>query len=189
MPEQGKPLFFEITTPDFCNFLKKHFDPFLNSPVFPVNWQRHVRALARTPFCVWGRYYTCHMEPPQTSGLVTRRIHTSTEYECEASLGPSVRRTFCRACLGKFMWYLLDVRPLYCRLAMSTCLAFSVDQQLRADAGRGVGHTIIWLALVFVVWGQDCISYSNKRLTLNLPLCVLGVLVSDFKVIYKKCNR
>ncbi len=33
MPEQGKRLFFEITTPDF---LKEHWakHPFLNSPVF-----------------------------------------------------------------------------------------------------------------------------------------------------------
>ncbi len=105
MPEQGKRLFFETTTPDFSNFEKTVWikRPFLASTVFPVNRQRHVRALPRTSFSVWGQYYTCHVEPPQTSGLVSRRIHTSIEYESEASLVPSARRTFCRACLGKFM--------------------------------------------------------------------------------------
>ncbi len=78
------------------------------------------------------------------------------------------------------MWYLLDVRRLYCRLAMSTYLVFSVDQQLRADEVRGVGHTIIWLTLIIAVWGRDCISYTNTQPTLNLPLCALGVSVSDF---------
>ncbi len=109
------------------------------------------------------------------------RTQTYT-HECETSLVPSARRTFCRACLGKFMWYLWDVRPLYC-YSMSIYLVFSVDQQLRADEGRCVGHTIIWLTLVIAVWGRDCISYTNTQPTLNLPLCALGVSVSDYYMV------
>ncbi len=67
---------------------------------------------------------------------------------------------------------------------MSTYLVFSVDQQLRADEGRGIGHTIIWLTLVIAVLGRDCISYTNTRQTLNLPLSTLGVSVSDFYKVY-----
>ncbi len=61
---------------------------------------------------------------------------------------------------------------------MSTYLVFSVDQKLRADKGRGVGHMIIGFAL-------DCYRRDetalNTQPTLNLPLCTLGVSVSDFR--------
>ncbi len=44
--------------------------------------------------------------------------------------------------------------------AMSIYLVFAVDQQLRADEPEGV----------IAVWERDCISYTNTRPTLNLPL-------------------
>ncbi len=75
---QGKRLFIEITTPDFSNFEKplRIKQPFLNSPVLPVNWQRHVQGwhivseddiAYATWSLVLGR---------QVSSLVPRRFHT-----------------------------------------------------------------------------------------------------------------
>ncbi len=59
--------------------------------------------------------------------------------------------------------------------AMSIYLVFAVDQLLRANEPEG--HR-----LVIAVWERDCISYTNTRPTLNLPLCALGVSVSDLNI-------
>ncbi len=63
---------------------------------------------------------------------------------------------------------ILDVGPLYCRLAMGTYLVFSVDQQLRTDEGRGVGHAIIGASL-----SEPHMVVSTAALSIYLSVCLV----------------
>ncbi len=90
---------------------------------------------------------------PQASGLVPKQTYLIV--------------TQSRACLGMFMWYLWDGRPLYCHWGLQLWVFTSVDQQLCADEGRWPYDNLFHTR--YCSLGMRCISYTQTWPTLNLP--------------------
>ncbi len=140
-----------------CDYFKKTrlWLKQLNSPVFPVNRQTHFWALPRMPYCVWGRDWTCHEELASSSAPRLQVLYPDVYTPVWAL--PFVARS--RACLCNFIWNLWDIRPLYCHCGLQLWV-FTLSSLWTSSYApmRGVGHTIIWLALIIAVWEQDCIT-------------------------------